>query len=124
MQQAEAAEQRRAEEERERHQQEEDAWHTHLEQTYGTTQRELDLWNQCLDEFKLTMPATTFQTCMADTLLLSLQDGEALIGLSNPGARDWVENRLGRKIQRVLSSYSGVQKVTVEFIELDRSGAR
>lgn len=116
--------QRHAEEARERQQQQAAAQHAHLEKTYGTTSREFDLWRQCLDEFKATMPEATFQSCVADTLLLALQDGEALIGLPNPGVRDWVENRLTRKIERILSSYSGVQKVTVKFIVLDKSGAR
>jgi multidrug efflux pump subunit AcrA (membrane-fusion protein) len=124
MQQAEAAALRSEEEARERQQQEAAAQHAHLEKTYGTTQCEFDLWRQCLDEFKATMPAATFQTCVADTILLSLQDGEALVGLPNPGVRDWVENRLTRNIGRILSSYSGVQKVTVKFAVLDQSGAR
>jgi hypothetical protein len=119
MQQAMAVEQRREEERLVHEQQKATAWRTHLEQTYGTTQRELDLWHECLDEFEFTMPAATFQTCVADTILLSLQNDEALIGLSNPGARDWVENRLTNKIQRALSVYSGVRKVTAKFIILD-----
>ena len=88
MQQALAAEPRCQEERLGDDQQKAAAWRTHLAQTYGTTQRELDLWHECLAEFKLTMPSATFQTCVADTMLLSLQHDEALIGLSNPAARD------------------------------------
>jgi chromosomal replication initiation ATPase DnaA len=55
---------------------------------------------------------------VADTLLLSLRDGQALIGLPNPQARKWMETRLAGKIRRTLASYLGGQKVTVQFVEL------
>jgi hypothetical protein len=90
----------------------------HWYQTYGTTQRELDFWQQLLDELKLSVPAASFQAYVADTVLLSLNESEALIGLPNPYARDWLANRFAKKLERVLSSILMGQKITVQFIDL------
>jgi hypothetical protein len=90
----------------------------HWYQTYGTTQRELDFWQQILDELKLSVPAASFQAYVADTVLLSLREGEALIGLSNPSARDWLSNRFAKKLERVLASILAGQKITVQFVDL------
>ena len=89
-----------------------------LQAAYGTTQREVDLWQQILAEFQNSMPAATFQMNVADTVLLSLQEERALIGLPNKQARDWVQNRLTSKIQRTLASILGGRKITVTFVDL------
>ena len=112
------AERRRAEAERESQQQAAAARMAQLQAAYGTTQRDFDLWQQILAEFKNSMPAATFQMHVADTVLLSLQDDQALIGLPNKQARDWVENRLTIKIQRTLASILGGRKITVTFVDL------
>ena len=116
------AQRRREEEKREAQRQQEEARLADLQAQYGTTQAELDLWGQILDEFKSSMPEATYQISVANTVLLSLRDGQALIGLPNSFARDWVENRLTAKIARTLASYRGGQKVTVKFIDLKAAG--
>jgi hypothetical protein len=88
-----------------------------LHAAYGTTQHEIDLWNQFLAQLQLELPSATFGY-VADTRLLSLQDGMALIGLSNQNARAWIENRLTRKIERFLSSCLAGQPVAVTFVDL------
>jgi DNA-binding MarR family transcriptional regulator len=114
-----ATEQRQqAEAERGRQQQEAAVHLADLHAAYGTTQQELDLWSQLLPEFRLGMPETSFLYYVADTILLSLKDGEALIGLPNARARDWMENRFAAKIRRTLASCLGGQKLTVRFIDL------
>jgi hypothetical protein len=114
---------RREEERREQRRQQEAARLAALQAQYGTTQAELDLWQQVLQEFESSMPASTFQLSVANTVLLSLRDGQALIGLPNPLAREWVENRLGPKIRRTLASFLGGQKVTPSFVDLASAGA-
>jgi chromosomal replication initiation ATPase DnaA len=64
------------------------------------------------------MPASAFYEYVTDSVLLSLKDGEALIGLPNARARDWLENRFATKIRRALSSCLGGQTVTVKFVDL------
>jgi hypothetical protein len=116
-------ERRRAEAERENRQQAAAARQAQLRAAYGTTQREFDLWQQILAEFKNTMPEATFQMHVADMVLLSLQDEQALIGLPNKQSRDWVENRLTIKIQRTLASILGGRKITVTFVDLATDNA-
>ena len=105
--------------EQERKRQQEAARLAELHHAYGTTQREIDLWNPLLQEFKQSMPTDAFYSYVADTCLLSLKDWEALIGLPNACARDWLENRFVTKIKRSLTSCLGGQKVTVRFIALN-----
>jgi hypothetical protein len=108
----------------ERARQQGDAQLAELHRTYGTTQQEIDLWDPLLQEFKQSMPSDAFYSYVADTLLLSLKDGEALIGLPNASARDWLENRFVTKIKRSLTSCLGGQKVTVRFIDLNTAQPR
>jgi hypothetical protein len=114
-----AQEQRRREEQVQR-QQAAAARLADFQKQYGTTQQEVDLWRQVLDEFKLSQAPGTFQAYLADTVLLSLRDGEALIGLPNFWMRDWVENRLAKKIGQTLTQYLDGQKVTPKFIALNQ----
>ena len=65
-----------------------------LQREYGTTERELDLWAQVLNEIELQMTRPTFQTWFPQTFLLSVKDGQALIGVPNELAKEWLENRL------------------------------
>lgn len=117
-----AQEQRRREEQVQR-QQAAAARLADFQKQYGTTQQEIDLWRQVLDEFKLSQAPGTFQAYLADTVLLSLRDGEALIGLPNFWMRDWVENRLAKKIGQTLTQYLDGQKVTPKFIALNQGGS-
>jgi hypothetical protein len=112
------AQDQRDEERRERHRQEAATRQAYFQEKYGTTQGDVDLWRDVLEEFKVSMPAATFQAYVANTLLLSIKESEALIGLPNQSARDWLENRFAAKIQRTLASCLGGQKVTVKFIDL------
>lgn len=123
VEQAIEAQRRREEERREQRRQQETDRLAALQAQYGTTQAELDLWQQVLKEFESSMPAVSFQLYAANTVLLSLRDGQALIGLPNPLAREWVENRLAAKIRRTLASFLGGQKVTPAFIDLASAGA-
>lgn len=91
---------------------------TALQKMYGTTPQEIDLWQQILAEFQAQQSVGTFQTYLAHTILLSIRDGEALIGLPHGWTRDWVENRLSKKIQQTLTAYLGGQSVTPKFIVL------
>lgn len=122
MQEALVRQQRRQAEVQERQHQAQEEKLTQLQAQYGTGQRELVLWKQVLAELRISMPSAAFQAYMANTVLLTLTNAEALIGLANASARDWVENRLTKQIQRILASYLGGQKVTVKFISLPDAG--
>jgi len=115
-----AQQEERRQAERAKRQQAADDQLAQLKQQYGTTQHEVDVWCQIMDEFKTTQTSTTFQAYTANTILLKLSEGEALIGVTNPIALDWVENRMTKQIQRKLASYAGGHKVTPTFISLSQ----
>lgn len=91
---------------------------TSIQAIFGTTEYEMNLWQQMLAEFKWMLPASTFERCFADTQLLSLQNGEALIGLPSKHGCDWLANRFGQKIVHALATKLGGQSYTVKFIDL------
>ncbi len=110
--------QRRKAEERIQQEQAATARLTAIRATYGTTERELSVWTQILEFFKITMPAVTFTRYLADTLLLSVHDGEAIIGLPNIEGCDWLANRFGKKLGQALAGRFGEQAYTVRFVDL------
>ncbi len=114
----------RRQEERAKRQQEAAQTIAQIQQQYGTTQHEFDIWQQVLEEFKLSQPTTTFQAYTANTVLLKLTDDEAWIGVTNQLALDWVTNRLTNQIQRKLASCAGGHKVTPKFINLRQEVSR
>ena len=57
-------------------------------------------------------------------MLLKLTEDEALIGVTNQLALDWVKNRLTNQIQRKLSSYADGRKVTPTFVSLNQAEGR
>ncbi len=119
-----AQQEQRRREEREQRQKEADKNATQIQQQYGTTPREVEIWNQVLAEFKQSQPATTFHAYAANTMLLKLTEDEALIGVTNQLALDWVKNRLTNQIQRKLSSYADGRKVTPTFVSLNQAEGR
>lgn len=88
---------------------------------YGTTQREIDLWQQMLEELRMQLGEATYHAYVDGALLLSVQDDRALIGLANPAVKDWVENRLAKPIQNYLARRLAGRKVTLQFVNLGDS---
>ena len=89
-----------------------------LRGTYGTTQEEVGLWAQVLQEIELATTKATYRTWFPHTTLLSLQDGEAVIGVPNQHTREWLSGRLASVVQRALESVSG-KEMAVEFLVLN-----
>jgi hypothetical protein len=85
---------------------------------YGTTQREVDLWQQVLADLRMQLPAATFEAFIVGTQLLCLQDEQAVVGLVQSRGKDWVENRLARTIQKLLTRYLAGKRVAVQFVTL------
>lgn len=110
--------QRRKEEERLLLEQAANARLTAIRATYGTTEQAMNLWAQLLEDFRLTMPETTFACYLAGSLLLAVEKGEALIGLPGPYGYDWLANRFGKKIEQALAAKLDGQPYTVRFIDL------
>jgi chromosomal replication initiation ATPase DnaA len=50
------------------------------------------------------MSKASFQAWFSQTVLLSLKDGEALIGAPTERAKEWIENRLKKVVERSMAS--------------------
>jgi hypothetical protein len=63
------------------------------QERYKINDEEKELWKEVLTNLKGRAPATTFDTFIESTLLLSAKDGTAIILVGNPHAKDWLQNR-------------------------------
>ncbi len=66
-----------------------------------------DIWQKTLHELALQMPATTFETWVRDTSIIGYSEGEFTVGAPHAWARDWLQNRLRKKIKDILSQLTG-----------------
>lgn len=73
------------------------------------------IWMAALGELQLQMTKATFDTWVKPAQAASWKDGVFVIGVPNEFARDWLENRLGMAIARVLVGIAG-QPVEVRFV--------
>jgi hypothetical protein len=75
---------------------------------------EAQLWSTVLQELSLQLPSDVYDRWVSPTQLLSTERGEYVIGLPNPQAKDWIENRLAAMLRRMLGSMVGYS-VRVSF---------
>lgn len=76
------------------------------------------LWDQALEEIKGSTTRATYQSWFPQTQLLSLDDGQALIGVPDQATRDWLSNRLVPAIRRAVEGVAG-REVELEFVVVD-----
>lgn len=95
--------------------------HEHVPET-GTDQQTLTseqtVWLSILETLKLSLPATTFTTFFDGTDLLSVTEGVATIKTSKPHSIDWIENRMGKKLCRMIENETkqAVKELRFEFV--------
>ncbi len=68
-------------------------------------------WHAALGQLQMEMPKATFDTWVRDTEMVAYEDGEFIIGVHNPYARDWLEGRLSSTVTRLMT---GLMNRTVE----------
>jgi chromosomal replication initiator protein len=73
------------------------------------------IWQAALGELQLEMTQATFNTWLRDTKLIAYEDGAFIVGVRNGFAKDWLDNRLKPKIQRVLTHLAN-RTVQVRFV--------
>ena len=78
-----------------------------------------EAWQSALGQLQLEMSKASFDTWVRDTRVISLQNGEFLIGASNAYARDWLESRLTSTVSRLLTGILN-EPVKVQFVVAPR----
>ncbi len=73
------------------------------------------LWQAALGQLQVEMPKAAFDTWVRDAELLAYEDGQFIVGVQNAFARDWLAERLGPIVTRVLTGIAG-RTVQVRFV--------
>ncbi len=90
-----------------------------LRERYGTTAQEVKLWSQVLSRLKKEITPVTFSAYLAQSALLSLREGKALVVVPNRFVKERIEDCLSAKIQRALGDHLPGQAVTIQCLALD-----
>ncbi len=98
-----------------REEEEKDRYLEELRGTYGTTQEDVDLWAQVLQEIELATTSATYQTWFPQTTLLSLENGQAVIGVPNKHTQEWLTGRHTTTIQRAFEGVTD-KEIDLEFV--------
>ena len=72
-------------------------------------------WQAALGQLELDMPKASFDTWVRNAEIVSYEDHEFIIGVPNAYARDWLEDRLTSKINRLLCGIMN-HSVSTRFI--------
>ena len=73
-----------------------------------------DIWKKVLHELELQLPRTTFETWVRDTEIISRTGDEITVGAPHAYARDWLDGRLHKKIEKLLTEAVG-HSVQISF---------
>ena len=82
-----------------------------------------DIWQETLHELALQLPQTTFETWVRDTAIINYTEGEFTVGAPHAWTRDWLQNRLSKKVKDILDKLTG-RSVQVFFEVRDQQQNR
>jgi chromosomal replication initiator protein len=66
-----------------------------------------ELWQAVLAQIQLTISPANFATWFKDTGIVSYKEGEVVISVPNSFAKEWLENKYGKTISKVLYGLDG-----------------
>jgi len=72
---------------------------------HGIAPETMALWQTAQQELSCQMAPATYDAWVRPTLLLSVEGGQAILGVRSPAAKAWLENRLARLVQRTLERH-------------------
>lgn len=72
---------------------------------YSIAPETMDSWKKALEELALQMTRATFDTWLRGSLLLSVENGRATLGVRHAYSGDWLQNRLDKVILRTLGRH-------------------
>ncbi len=73
------------------------------------------LWQSALDQLQLQMTKQTFNSWLKQTEVLDYRDNVFVVDAKNSYAKDWLENRLLKSIERTLALIAG-EPTQVQFV--------
>jgi hypothetical protein len=69
-----------------------------------TLTTEQEVWENVLLQLKESLPATSFTTFLDGTKLLAIENGVVTIQTAKPYSIDWLKNRMGSKLPRMIEA--------------------
>ncbi|GAB4416620.1 MAG: hypothetical protein Kow002_02510 [Anaerolineales bacterium] len=75
-------------------------------------------WQMALDQLRMEMPKSSFDTWVRDTSFVSFEDGVFTVGTPNSYGREWLASRLTSTVTRLLTGILN-QHLTVEFAVIE-----
>jgi len=91
--------------------------HTRREQiiaTYQIPETALNIWERALDQLRGQFSRVYFDTWVKDSILLSIENGVATIGVENRPAQEWLSDRAQSTVVSVLTGLLG-EPISVSF---------
>ena len=88
-------------------------------EVYGTNQGQHDTWDAVLNSLSMSMPQSTYQQYLEGTQLLSIDGNEAVVGVLHATLKDWLKNRMAKKILKALSEQLEEKLQSIEFVSID-----
>lgn len=85
---------------------------------YGIAAETMELWTTTLAALALQMTRETFDTQLRGSLLLSVEEGRATLGVRHARSVEWVQHRLAPTIVRTLSRSLGEEVVALDVVAL------
>lgn len=73
------------------------------QQTLKKRTEEEILWNSVLKALESSVPSATYNIFLADTSLLSVADGVAIVLIEKPHTLDWLQRQMAGKIRKTLA---------------------
>jgi hypothetical protein len=89
-----------------------------LREQHHTTEREDKLWRRVLNTLREQVSGITYKAYLAQSVLLSLRENQALIAVPNGFVKQWVEQRLATPIQTVLARHLAGREVSFQCFSL------
>jgi predicted transcriptional regulator len=83
-------------------------------EAYQISDELMNVWNKALEELKSRISQSYFDTWFSNTFLLSVKEGEAIIGVESTEVQAWLADRAKALIVNVLTGILG-DSVNVEF---------
>jgi len=81
-----------------------------------------EIWRKVLGDLEQELSRANFKTWVKDSILLTLEENRALVGVCNPSAKRYLESPLGSEVRKAMMNVLG-REIALEFVVVIRGAA-
>lgn len=85
-------------------------------ETYKTSKEQQAIWAEVLQGLSMALPRATYHQFVEHTRLLAIEGDEAIVGVARIAAKDWLENRLEKRMLKELNRLLDHKAHSIQFI--------